>query len=127
MPSEGDLTGQLGEVGESVARIAARMQEQQYRKAILKTDWRDIAVVRIIAHQPDVIVPDLSDPYEIELPTYEIERYPERAPPVIEHHRDGRRLEVTTLTLPMLRELAAQAEEIAWLLEKAKTPGEDDV
>lgn len=64
---------------------------------------------------------DLDEPFRIESSDYEIERYAERAPPPRDRAA-GRRVEVVTITWPLLDGLAAEHEQVAALLDVALGP-----
>ena len=111
---------------EKAVQHIERERERLFDMAIRNTDWNETAVLRIIHHRSMMALEAPDEPFTIDVGEYEIERYPERAPP-IEVHTEGTepatQTEVTTVTWPQLVALADEFEEIEYVVDAARKVG----
>ena len=111
------MTDIITTVSEELAQAEAERAEKIHRHAILGTDWRETAVLRIVSRIPTVHTFDPNEPYKIETPAYEVERYTDRAPPLSEYVDRDHRCEVSTITWPLIERLAVDHGEFAELVD----------
>ena len=108
-----------GLINEAV-RVTYETHESVYREAIVETDWDETPILRII--EPKMYAGDcLAEDGTITPPriNYRIERYAGCAPPISEY-ADGESIQsVTTITRPLLEQLAEEFEEIEELLTQS--------
>ena len=110
-------------VNDIVEAVADR-EESILRAAILGTDWGETSVVRIIGRPPGPQTYDKDNPFEISAPSYRVERYADKAPPLSTHADGQRMIDVRTITWPLLETLAAEHDEIAEIVDVALGPDE---
>lgn len=112
-------------IEEAVQHIE-RQRERLFDMAIRNTDWNETAVLRIIHYRSLMAVEDTGGPFTIDTGEYEVERYPERAPPASVHTEGtdpATQTEVTTVTWPLLVRLAEEFEDAELLTDAARRVG----